>query len=155
MLEVAGWDFRMTAIGNLLELRGVLLANNASDSGTGADCLLETALDHLPKSLGYNLIGNNESCAFSVPSDLVGTPSNPVDPLLGDLIENGGPTLTQALLPGSPAIDHGPTTGCPAVDQRGFTRPMDGDNDTDARCDIGAFEVITQMPYLTAFDHSD
>ena len=28
---------------------------------------------------------------------------------------------------------------------------MDGDNDMDARCDIGAFEVITQMPYLSQF----
>ncbi len=31
---------------------------------------------------------------------------------------------------------------------------MDGDNDTDARCDIGAFEVITQMPYLSQFQTS-
>ena len=55
------------------------------------------------------------------------------NPILGPLQDNGGQTLTYALLSGSPAIDHG---NCSAgTDQRGMTRPVGGG------CDIGAFEV--------------
>ncbi len=65
-----------------------------------------------------------------------------VDPLLGPLADNGGPTLTHALLPGSPAIDAGDPAavagvdGIPEYDQRGFPyeRVFGG------RIDIGAFE---------------
>ncbi len=53
-----------------------------------------------------------------------------VDPLLGPLADNGGPTLTHALLPGSPAIDAGVTAlavsadGTPLEhDQRGLFYP--------------------------------
>lgn len=57
------------------------------------------------------------------------------DALLGPLADNGGPTMTHALLPGSPAIDAANDALCPATDQRGITRPQ------GAHCDIGAFEV--------------
>ncbi|HKE46713.1 MAG TPA: choice-of-anchor Q domain-containing protein, partial [Rhodanobacteraceae bacterium] len=59
------------------------------------------------------------------------------DPLLGPLADNGGPTLTHALLPGSPAIDRGNDASDLAGDQRGegFLR-VSGD-----AADIGAFEV--------------
>jgi hypothetical protein len=65
------------------------------------------------------------------------------DPNLGPLQDNGGPTLTHALLPGSPAIDAaGDCTAFldPDEDQRGVTRPLDSDGDGSAACDIGAFE---------------
>ncbi|MEM7139927.1 MAG: choice-of-anchor Q domain-containing protein [Actinomycetota bacterium] len=65
-----------------------------------------------------------------------------VDPLLGPLQDNGGPTSTRAPLAGSPAIDAATGT-CPATDQRGETRPRDGDGDGAATCDIGAVEVET------------
>jgi hypothetical protein len=60
-----------------------------------------------------------------------------VDPMLGPLADNGGPTLTHALLPGSPAIDAGDNSDAPEWDQRGpgFPRIVNG------RIDIGAFEV--------------
>lgn len=63
------------------------------------------------------------------------------DPLLGPLADNGGPTLTHALLPGSPAIDAGSNAHCPGSDQRGVSRPLDGSGDGFAHCDIGAFEL--------------
>ncbi len=53
---------------------------------------------------------------------------------LGPLGDNGGPTATQALLPGSPAIDAGDPAVCPAVDQRGIPRPQ------GPTCDVGAVE---------------
>ena len=40
----------------------------------------------------------------------------------------------------SPAIDAGDDTVCPATDYRGFARPVDGDGDGNAVCDVGAYE---------------
>ena len=98
-------------------------------------------------SYGYNLIGQaygSTGFANGVNSDLVGMGAAPLNPLLGPLQNNGGPTLTHALLPGSPAIDQGKSFGLTA-DQRGRHRPHDypsipnapGGNGTD----IGAFEL--------------
>jgi hypothetical protein len=61
------------------------------------------------------------------------------DPKLGPLADNGGPTVTMALLPGSPAIDAGNTSLAPATDQRGFSRPA------GRAADIGAFEYGSVM----------
>jgi hypothetical protein len=41
---------------------------------------------------------------------------------------------------GSAAIDTGTNTGCPAADQRGWTRPYDGDGDGNMVCDVGSYE---------------
>ena len=63
------------------------------------------------------------------------------DPRLGPLQDNGGPTETCALLPDSPAIDAGDNATCLTTDQRGATRPVDGDASGAPDCDIGAFEL--------------
>jgi HYR domain len=64
---------------------------------------------------------------------------------LGPRANNGGPTQTHALLSGSVAIDA--VTDCTDVfgnpittDQRGATRPVDGDGNGSALCDVGSFE---------------
>jgi len=63
------------------------------------------------------------------------------DPMLGPLADNGGGTLTHALLPGSPAIDAIPVVSCTVpTDQRGALRPV-AVTASEAPCDIGAFEV--------------
>ena len=49
--------------------------------------------------------------------------TGPIDPLLGPLANNGGPTRTRALLPGSPAIDAASSDGCPGKDQRDVAQP--------------------------------
>jgi hypothetical protein len=66
----------------------------------------------------------------------VGSADNPIDPLLGPLDDNGGPTLTHALLSGSPAIDAGNNAYASDWDQRGpgYPRIVNG------IIDIGAFE---------------
>jgi len=70
---------------------------------------------------------------------------------LGPLQDNGGPTLTHALLPGSPAIDAADNSSAPETDQRGVLRPQDGNGDGVARADIGAFEFeATVQPLLSA-----
>ena len=88
-------------------------------------------------SQGHNLIGDGTGGSGFNVTDLVGTAASPIDPRLGPLQDNGGPTPTMALLPGSPAIDAGDNTGAPMWDQRGapFRRIVNG------IIDIGAFEV--------------
>jgi hypothetical protein len=84
------------------------------------------------QSSGHNL-DSDGTCGFDVPSD---RPN--VDPQLGALADNGGPTDTRALSQSSPAIDAG--AGCAATDQRGVARPAGG------ACDIGAFESPFTAP---------
>ena len=88
-------------------------------------------------SRGYNLIGNIAGNTGATLNDLIN-----IDPLLGPLQDNGGSSMTMALLPRSPAIDHGdpafvPATFTPAMmaDQRGALRIDNG------RLDIGAYEA--------------
>lgn len=117
-------------IGNFtLALKNTLAALN--QSGNGPD--LEATIT----SQGHNLIGIATGATGLSNSDLAGTDEAPLDPLLGPLQANGGPTPTMALLPGSPAIDAGDNTGAPDFDQRGpgFSRIVGGTTD------IGAFEV--------------
>jgi hypothetical protein len=122
------------------EISGSIVAENYS--GVGASDCGQTHPDapSIPFA-GGNLVGNSSGCNFTAtPSDQIGTAGSPIDPLLGPLADNGGPTPTHALLAGSPALDA--LTGfCPATDQRGFARPYDGDGDETATCDIGAYET--------------
>jgi hypothetical protein len=113
---------------------GVSLSSfTVTGSATGPDVLGGVS------SLGYNLIGETDNSSGWVPNDLTGTLAVPLDPGLGPLADNGGPTFTMALLPGSPAIEVGDDAllGPPynlTTDQRGFPRK------SGAHVDIGAFE---------------
>ena len=81
------------------------------------------------RSLGHNLFSDDPNVSLD-PTDLVNT-----DPLLGPLGSNGGPTQTQALLPGSPAINKGIAVAGITTDQRGTPRPR------HRATDIGEFQV--------------
>jgi hypothetical protein len=93
-------------------------------------------------SLGHNLIGLADgSSGFTngVNGDLAGSGGAPIDPLLGPLTGNGGPTPTMALLHGSAALDAGDDAllrppYALTTDQRGFPRK------SGSHVDIGAFE---------------
>ena len=79
------------------------------------------------QSTGYNIIGNSAGGVInSQPTDQIG-----INPRLGPLGDNGGPTLTHALQPGSPAINRG-DPAAPPQDQRGYGRL--------GVPDVGAFE---------------
>jgi hypothetical protein len=73
------------------------------------------------------------------------------DPKLQGLADNGGFTLTHALAKGSSAIDRGNNVVCPETDQRGALRPIDGDGDGKAVCDIGAYEFEFVFEKYTLF----
>jgi hypothetical protein len=83
----------------------------------------------------------------------VGNKVGVADPMLGPLADNGGPTMTHALLAGSPAIDAGPNPVPTFVgnefDQRGvgFARIAFG------VADAGAFELQapTDEPIVPSF----
>ena len=89
--------------------------------------------------MGNNLIGDPTGATGLTGHDLVG-----LNPDLGPLQDNGGPTPTLALLAGSPAIDAGSTTSSLATDQRGLARVIGGASD------IGAFELQNVAPTADA-----
>jgi len=98
-------------------------------------------------SQGKNLIGNTTGSSGWGASDLKN-----VNPLLGPLQNNGGPTNTHALLAGSPALGAIPVgtsrcataTEATTTDQRGISRPQ------GQRCDIGSFELENAAPVARA-----
>jgi hypothetical protein len=89
-------------------------------------------------SLGYNLVGAADDSEGWGATDLTGTSASPIDPRLGPLQDNGGPTPTHALLVGSPAINHGDPALIDSLDQRGSVRFHTGINPP---VDIGAFDA--------------
>jgi predicted outer membrane repeat protein len=149
--STGGWGGGVYAYGGGgLIVQNTIIAQNLVNvfTGFGPDVAAFSTF-----SLGHNLIGDATGSFGSfengVNGDLVGTAAAPLDPLLGPLQNNGGPTKTHALLAGSPAIDHGdnsavdPTTQkLPTTDQRGAGHPRqrDGNGDGIAVVDIGAFE---------------
>jgi hypothetical protein len=116
--------------GGISLISGSMVARNTIIAGNTAPSGYPDVLGNIG-SQGHNLIGNTQGASGWVDTDLLN-----VDPLLGALQNNGGPTQTMALLPGSPAIDAGDNTGAPMWDQRGpgFPRIEHG------VIDIGAFE---------------
>jgi len=106
------------------------IGNTILDAGSGDNIFNSGGAT----SLGFNMSSDDGAGVLTGPGDQINT-----DPLLGPLQDNGGPTFTQALLPGSPAIDAGDPNFAPppSFDQRGlgFDRIVNG------RLDIGSFEV--------------
>ncbi len=108
---------------------GRLTVRNSILANTGPNCAIGSIT-----SGGYNVV-SDVSCGFTAG----GTDLISVNPKIGLLANNGGPTRTHALNSGSPAIDAiPPAGGCRfgiTADQRGTARPF------GAGCDIGAYEL--------------
>ncbi len=136
-----------------VSLSNTIVAGNSTTSNSQPDC--SGAID----SMGYNLIGDISTCGFVAGTgDLVGDASGggqAIDPMLDALADNGGAIDIDGTVlameshtpqAGSPAIDAGdaniPGSGgtCEVEDQRGESRPADGDDDGSDVCDIGAVE---------------
>jgi len=138
-------DNETAYVGGGISSRGVTITNSIvagnTDNGTAPDV---TGRDLVVE---HSLIGDTTGSEITNSTGVGNILDQPA--LLGPLADNGGPTLTHALLPGSPAIDAGSDTlavdadGVPlSTDQRGdgFDRSLFG------RVDIGAFESDFDAP---------
>jgi hypothetical protein len=93
----------------------------------------------------YNLIGDATGMtglSNGVHGNLVGSAAAPLDPLLGPLQDNGGPTFTHALLAGSPALNAGNPSQLGVADQRGVVRA--------GGVNIGAYQASASAFVVTA-----
>ena len=88
----------------------------------------------------HNLIGSADANIVLAPDTMMS------DPLLGPLADNGGPTMTHALLAGSPALDAGDNFFGFPTDQRGYARV------SGPAADIGAFEQVQDLIFEDGFD---
>ncbi len=121
-----------------------IIANNNDSGNEAPDCLAATGGAHGQN----NLIGKTDGCNFAGIYNLMGTIANPLDPHLGPLT---GSLPYHPLSLNSPAIDTGfpapPTNdpnywaNCRLTDQIGTVRPIDGNRDGEAICDMGAVEA--------------
>lgn len=119
-------------------LRSSIIADNYRGDSNSS---LEDSIDGTATTASFNLIGTGCNCNIThgVDNNQVGV----LDPGLGPLANNGGPTMTHALLKGSPAVDAGNSFG-QTTDQRGQNRPYDHaaiPNASDG-ADIGAYEML-------------
>jgi hypothetical protein len=115
--------------------------------------------------LGGNLIGTSGigsgNITFTSATTQTGTLASSLNPLLGPLQNNGGPTIgapgttitlqTEAPLTGSPAIDAGVIAGAPNTDERGFVRLLVPADPPDVGAvETGPMLTATATPVLTA-----
>jgi hypothetical protein len=122
------------AFGGTMVLDNTIVFGNLSSDDPFTDDVADTG-----DVAGTDLSGSNDLVGVgdlgALTNTLVG-----VNPLLGPLQNNGGPTMTEALFSGSPAIG----TGDPALVPKGVTTDQRGEpyiRIVDGQLDIGAFEV--------------
>jgi predicted outer membrane repeat protein len=124
---------------NPVEVPFVTLRGSIVADGSGAPDLGQKQAGSIAS--GFSLVENPG--AVTLLGDPDGTSITGVDPKLGPLADNGGPTKTMALDPTSAAVDAAQAGGL-TTDQRGQTRPVDSaaENTTlSDGTDMGAFEV--------------
>ncbi|HWL90104.1 MAG TPA: choice-of-anchor Q domain-containing protein [Actinomycetota bacterium] len=110
---------------------GLLMASSSGSSASNSVFEGNQASIRAPlcvrqlSSHGHN-VADAKGCGLTAPTDLAG-----VDPRIGILRQNGGPTPSHALKIGSPAVGRG--AGCNDTDQRGAPR---------SDCDSGSYELV-------------
>jgi hypothetical protein len=135
----------MFLAGGVVNLNNFQIGNTILNEGESGANIYNNS-NGVVMSRGYNLSSDDAFGILTGPGDQIDT-----DPMLGPLQNNGGRTLTHALLPGSPAIDTGDPnfTPPPFFDQRGAGHPRVA----NGRLDKGSFEVqsgSTPTPTATA-----
>jgi CSLREA domain-containing protein len=115
----SGGGLNTTAGGSITYGSSIIASNH------GASAASNCSLGGMFTSTGHSIAFGDNTCQ-----------AQGIDPQLGSLTDNGGPTATMAIPPGSSAIDVVPDNDCPLTsDQRGVARPQRG------ACDAGAYEL--------------
>lgn len=128
-------------------LRNTIVAGNAAPN---LNATTNSGGASVIDSRGYNLTNDASATYLDQATDKIST-----DPLLGGLLDNGGPTNTVELLPGSPALDAGGRSGY-LSDQRRLRRPVDQALITNAAggdgSDVGAVEMMPELLFRDGFE---
>ena len=125
---------------------GLSSSTEIANTLVDGDCVTEAGAT--TTSNGYNIESPGDTCGFDQETDQTGKTAGELN--LGPLQDNGGPTITHALLTeptASVAIDVIPEEDCVdadgaslLTDQRGELRPV-AILGPAPKCDVGAFEV--------------
>jgi hypothetical protein len=124
-------------------LRNTIFANNTADNG-GNGWQIQQHCSALLTNQGGNIQFPDRNPNPNFWNEIVcATGIRIANPLLATSLSADGTLIPQA---GSPAIDSGDNSVCAAppinnIDQRGASRPQDGDTNGSAICDAGAHEV--------------
>jgi len=146
----AGAGIFISGVQPALIRNSTIVDNEISGIGDGFRATLDTTLEN---TIVANTLGASvDDCAGLVNAgvdsiiedDDCGSSATQGDPDLGPLSNNGGFTLTHLPNPGSIAIDGGNNATCLGADQRGLSRPIDGNSSGVAVCDIGAVEGLSR-----------
>jgi hypothetical protein len=124
------WDGSGTFV-----VQNTIIADNSADiTGPDADNTAGKFTDNGGNLIGVSGTGSGNT-GFTNSSTQTGTTTSPLDPLLGALGNNGGPTIgapgttivleTEKPEQGSPAIGNG-VAGAPDIDERGFPTVVNG-----------------------------
>jgi hypothetical protein len=134
--NAGGGIWNLDAVYSVVHVGNTIVAGNSNGSSRDVSGVVV--------SLGYNLIGDGTGGSGFADTDMVGTADAPIDPLLGPLQDNGGPTLTYALLAGSPALNAGDPSQLGNPDQRGVVRA--------GGVNIGAYQASASAFLISAPD---
>ncbi len=126
----------VTMVGNTAVFSGGAISNEG-DKWSMNNSIISGNSANNPWNQGQNCtstMSGKNNLQWPAPGDgdsLCTSDAQLADPLLEDLADNGGATLTMALLAGSPALSAG--ADCPETDQRAEPR--------SEACDLGAYEA--------------
>ena len=135
-------------ISGTTNLNNTIVARNSLTSPDTAD-----VQGRITATSSFNLIGSSwgmTGISDGTNGNQVGPREDPIDPMLGPLRDNGGPTETHAPFGDSPTVDRG--NSMLTNDQRGLPRPFDLNqakfpNATGGNgADIGAVELQSEPP---------
>ncbi len=136
-------------------LRNTIVANNIADNGlNGWDIQQQCSAQLINGGNNIQFPDRNPDPNFF--NEVICAPNITIaEPLLNNLADNGGPTLTMLPQFGSPVVDSGNDVYCNSspishIDQRSFTRPTDGNGNGTRTCDIGATEYYADIPPFAA-----
>jgi hypothetical protein len=137
---IAGGGIFGSSIDGYVSLQDSIAADNTSAVAENAD--IDGASDD--QSTFLALCDNHDIVEHSTLPSIMNAIR--ADPMLGPLADNGGPTLTHALLPGSPALDAASNAHSEGCDQRHLPRLR------GTAPDIGSYEAQGDTLFFDAFE---